>query len=602
MCFEHTRTVMTATLSFSALSTETLARICSLLGCTDDSAARATLLSVALTCRFSNGPALDALWRSLPSVIPLFFALPTDLCALTPSEGSSRRIMNINFLRQPTPADFIRFSHYARRVKYLDTTDAPRLKLRYNIDWYAWGILPQYAPTPLLPNLRTLTYDELHDRAFLEPSVLPVDALLGPKLQVVDLQVAVTSDPDVWILPDALKEHAPNVVELRLTFGVGSSQGCLTGRSLGELNSLTTLIAQDVDLSPDLLSSLGCLPALQTLKFDQVPCDWYSGDRELVQSGRQLGNFPALQVLSFAGDLESVRWVLETLPSSSLRDIDVTVFTDGGQLHDIDEPPCDLFNTLRDHPSALSIQVLSVAFVHPETNGSRPAVTPYSPDSFQAILSLRNLRELRVGDRCRFLVDGFFLEEMSKCLPHITVLDLCWAKDWSESTSARRHRERERGNVGRRARPYRVADVVPGRPDAPWVGLHSLIDISLRCPELVELEVAVDARFIPVLDDELLSGRDAEHAPGTEAEHAGSRLRQLGMRGSIVEDPRSVAEFLYKLFPNLESIDVDQRNPCGDLVQAYYEAFAAGEVPEDVLVDEETEAEVEEMEMEEDDA
>ena len=47
------------------------------------------LVNLALTCRAFLEPSLKALWEELPSLVPLFCSLPSDVYKITRPEGSS---------------------------------------------------------------------------------------------------------------------------------------------------------------------------------------------------------------------------------------------------------------------------------------------------------------------------------------------------------------------------------------------------------------------------------------------------------------------------------------------------------------------------------
>ncbi|KAI5899336.1 uncharacterized protein SCHCODRAFT_02483999 [Schizophyllum commune H4-8] len=119
------------------------------------------LVDFALTCRSFLEPSLKALWEELPSIVPLFFCLPSDIYKITPVEGRAgapkRRL--IELLRVPTPDEWTRVLHHAPRVRYVN--DAGADPYPYDIAHESIEALALSFPgSVLFPNARTVNVRE----------------------------------------------------------------------------------------------------------------------------------------------------------------------------------------------------------------------------------------------------------------------------------------------------------------------------------------------------------------------------------------------------------------------------------------------------------
>ncbi|KAJ6570409.1 hypothetical protein B0H10DRAFT_2107939 [Mycena sp. CBHHK59/15] len=117
---------------------------------------------LALVCRAFCEPALDALWRSMGSLLPLLKLLP-----------SFQEVKGVYVLLGPLQAeDWVRFDFYAKKVramKYTGITDII-------IDPCVYLRIVRYHPAPILPQLHQL-YLYNHHRSPSGPEILLFIAL-----------------------------------------------------------------------------------------------------------------------------------------------------------------------------------------------------------------------------------------------------------------------------------------------------------------------------------------------------------------------------------------------------------------------------------------
>ncbi|KAJ7036640.1 hypothetical protein C8F04DRAFT_1095209 [Mycena alexandri] len=110
-----------------------------------------TLAALAASCRIWQDPALDALWATQDSLIPILSCMPQGLFNVEPSLpyfDSFRRMV-----RSLTLADWKRLSLYSHRVKDLSTSFESKMAEIYLI------LNLCLSPTALFPNLQTLSWD-----------------------------------------------------------------------------------------------------------------------------------------------------------------------------------------------------------------------------------------------------------------------------------------------------------------------------------------------------------------------------------------------------------------------------------------------------------
>ncbi|KZT72380.1 hypothetical protein DAEQUDRAFT_755211 [Daedalea quercina L-15889] len=128
-----------------------------------DGAGPRTLLAVGLTCHSMLDPALDRLWKTQASLVPLVRTLPAD--------AWTHFGKNIVTLTRPlVHADWQRFDAYALRVRELGFT---RGDARHPVNLAVLDAFAAHHPgAPLLPRLRRLRLTT-HSRRFLDLLFVP---------------------------------------------------------------------------------------------------------------------------------------------------------------------------------------------------------------------------------------------------------------------------------------------------------------------------------------------------------------------------------------------------------------------------------------------
>ncbi|RDB17299.1 hypothetical protein Hypma_001919 [Hypsizygus marmoreus] len=208
-------------------------------------ASRHDLYQAAQTCRSFLDPALDSLWMSMDTLLPLLRLLPA-LELLGRAYVLCGSISN---------HDVDRLNWYARRIKSF------HLKIQSTPDisplTYIQLAQSLTRSIPLLPSLRTL-----HAPSVSQLSLPNVAFVLSPSLERVDIEGLTPDDHIVKPFFSALGQRANGVQSLTLR-GQMSQE---SSRLIMQFNQLTFLEVCDT-VPPGVFSHIGALPYLESLIF-----------------------------------------------------------------------------------------------------------------------------------------------------------------------------------------------------------------------------------------------------------------------------------------------------------------------------------------------
>ncbi|KAF8064856.1 hypothetical protein FPV67DRAFT_158127 [Lyophyllum atratum] len=199
------------------------------------------LLHLSLTCKAFLDPALDSLWRSMNSILPLLRLLPT----LEVIDGIYMLCGKVQ------DQDLNRFKSYARRIRtyFLDSTAQPVL---------APFTLTQMQALPLLPALRHLRCSSLQPLL-----TLTIPLLFSPTLEYFELMNVVPDPRVTGALLYALENYAPDLKQLIL-HRPSSAEFLSSVLTFRQLRSLS--LSGNIDFR--LFQQIAALPELRCLIVD----------------------------------------------------------------------------------------------------------------------------------------------------------------------------------------------------------------------------------------------------------------------------------------------------------------------------------------------
>ncbi|PVF99454.1 hypothetical protein CPB86DRAFT_285825 [Serendipita vermifera] len=223
---------------------------------------RKTLAKLARVCRAWEEVALDALWREIPTVEPLFGLFPPSCMS------GAHRHESVQFTRPLVPSDWIRFRHYSCRVYRISLLDTRWT--RWTVDFKAFLSLSHFHPGgPILPNLQHWSWDThrgagdiVGGMCFLSSSVTSVEVTLGH-----------TTSPDTLFgFLYNLPMRSPHLQSLSLCYndrewpdwGLEATMTALQS-IFNHLPHLTRLCLPFFMDTPPFITRLGCIPGLREL-------------------------------------------------------------------------------------------------------------------------------------------------------------------------------------------------------------------------------------------------------------------------------------------------------------------------------------------------
>lgn len=211
----------------------------------------ATLAALAATCRKFKEPALDTLWKDITGFRPLIS------CLLS---GITRKRRGKSVLRRPfSDGEWRLINQYARRIRSFTVSD---VELDVLGNQFMQALLSAPLSTPLLPNLRSLVWDDTRER--FHPLLR---ALLGPTITFLEL--GNISSPSSLALLAFLGAQCPSLRELTCNLNLYdyNTEGRLDAscEALHNLRGLSRLNAGY--LTPRELLRLASLSSLKSLSF-----------------------------------------------------------------------------------------------------------------------------------------------------------------------------------------------------------------------------------------------------------------------------------------------------------------------------------------------
>ncbi|KZT74789.1 hypothetical protein DAEQUDRAFT_753522 [Daedalea quercina L-15889] len=398
---------------------ELLREICAIL--VSDHKSWHTLPALARTGKAFFEPAVNTLWRIIPSLSILFFLFPAD--AWTVEMGQRYwHTHRVSLRRALVPADFARFHIYAHRIKVFgDAWASPLIGLRkYMLSREALEALYNYRPTPcLLPDLR-----QVHACQGVVPFL---SVLLGSHVESVTMlvgcSVRIAEDPRTLRMLSSIPRKCPRLSQLQVSCGSESKK--FMDATAGLCPALTKLVDFAMPYTPITAAVLDTLATSLRLKFLHIFVELDDGPQSceaLFAHSLAVPSFTKLKELTInVENIEHATRFLACVSSSRLCALHVNCRT----------PPSAqeaeaLFDALRSHPSRQSLYSLRVdAFHDPSMDMSTRWLTN---ETLRPLLELR----LQLLTLMGFLVDvdDSMLESMARAWPELHCLSMAEGERW----------------------------------------------------------------------------------------------------------------------------------------------------------------------------
>ncbi|KAI0367374.1 hypothetical protein BV20DRAFT_560327 [Pilatotrama ljubarskyi] len=447
-----------------ALPYDVLLKICESLRQEESWEGMKALSSLARTCRFLSQPALDGLWRVLPSIVPLLRTLPEDVLHFTPERrnraGNIILAASVRLSRPPLSAAFKRFRFYSPRVRKIEVPTHPT-RLHFLADRYVLhrANLPKSVLQtlsrywPLLPNMRSLEHCEPLLYKNGDGPLEPVEPLLQPSLSAVSLVVrperaahvlrtmrllsASITTLKLTVATPYSRAHAPQEPHLDEDEGAHWERVAtlpriytLESSDLQGLNDLTELTLCGIFLSFGALEHLGGLPSLRLLEFD-IQCD----DIMDAPHGKRGQLFPSLVALTVhTNRLDWCGVFVETISSPSLAEI---VLINVGRrapellLH-------ALCKVMSEGPWSEALRRVEIEYGYDaDDEGRRRSEVNDPVEALSPLFALSALRRRPVSGRCNFPPEDDVFEKLLAEWPGLRRLELCDASDECEGVDSR---------------------------------------------------------------------------------------------------------------------------------------------------------------------
>ncbi|EPQ58107.1 hypothetical protein GLOTRDRAFT_119974 [Gloeophyllum trabeum ATCC 11539] len=456
------------------------------------------MLHAALTCRAMQEPALDALWRILDSLHPLFELI--DWFGAV--DG------NFTLIKGVTDEELQRVRKYSCRVRKLFYVGS----YFYPIHPIAYLRLTEYLGTPILPLLRELTWMSKDVGVQLPPLVTPGLVKVNIRLFISEdddededdnfkMAHSVTQTQAIQTIVEYLANKAPDIQDL--TFGnfkpEVSFYTLCNFRRLKSLRITTDVYWQPfssfVSISYSDLLALSRLETLMELSANVEDTDVPANAKALL--------FRSLRELKLTGRPSKVISVLQLVQSTTLQRIDVCLGAG-------DMPRTDWYQTIFRCVSLPSLRHLFVEMLGDlQKQNVRAGVILDARTLINPLLGCPKLTHFEIelsshAEQC-VLMDDNDLLHMAQAWPLLEYF--CWnfAFDMSRVPTMR--------------------------------GFQAF---TAHCPGLRTLMIALDGN-VPF----------PESASAPASQHG---LKMLVAYGPELKDITEAAKWLYALFPSIEDV------------------------------------------------
>ncbi|KAJ7049035.1 hypothetical protein C8F01DRAFT_1185936 [Mycena amicta] len=465
-----------------------------------------SLASMALTCRAFLEPVLDEMWHTQANLVPWLRCFPAD--AISVELISHEYIIRI--LRPILPADWQRPLFYAHRIRTYQAFEGKNMA-------EALGVLSMSLPEGhlLLPKLDTLLWAHsdvstcFFIRLFLAPSLRTLHIMSYPLLLSL-----------LPRLPDMLPNLETVTVQITLDSVNEAAHGPPISLFVQNLASLVFLNVPVAGWSD--LTHLAGLRRLKSLEIHHLvgdasgsfPSDAFSALRSL-----RLTSARTEAIIQFFQAVSSLDLGLLELRVNDLMPTATTT---------------SLYNLIANRCSASTLTVLEHHMELPDGRTlADEELHAYKITSatLRELSGLRGLKRLSLTSPAGFELDDAGMLQLARSLPQLEELLLVDPLEEDDD---------EDEDADNALQPRTVTGVT----------LAGIRELAEHCPNLIRLALSFDAKVLP-------SPRGP--MPG-KPRGTPSRVSQLEVRNSVLDDSIGVARFLSGLFPDAEIFSDEYNN------------------------------------------
>ncbi|KAI0674229.1 hypothetical protein C8Q78DRAFT_1067328 [Trametes maxima] len=461
---------------------------------------RHALSQLARTCKALNEVAVPALWRELTSIAPLLRLFPQNAWIEVPC-ASGGSILQLQSLR---PLDWTRFDHYAQHVRVLNWRE------RTDVSPLTLSVLPvhrQAIGRPLLPELRELVWRETRPAYFSFVYHLFTPTIR--RLRIVACEYDLEDDAMVTLL-DRASATCTGVELLEICSDdlgddmptCNSAVGNALTRFLRSQSNLTQFCGE-VYLPADCVRTLAELPKLELLELFVQHAEMHALAAAAAQLSPKQSWFSSLRTLSLnVHQLDrDTEVLLGAIQSQSLTEFFILshCHPDTATLHQ----HLEVASRAPYRRSLISVQM---EFERQPWEMDRPPVA-IGP-ALKPLYALPQMQYVIINAYA-LVVDAPAIRDIANAWPALKVLSV-------------------------------VSFNPPHQLDG-CLSLSDLVPIALKCPGLLVLEVHLNAMAVPnqQTTDRLLPGPSR------------SQMKSLTAFDAPINEPKRVADFLKRMFPQL---------------------------------------------------
>ncbi|KAL4249415.1 hypothetical protein ABKN59_008001 [Abortiporus biennis] len=479
-----------------------------------------TLSRLARVCKGTSGPALDALWHTMYTTIPIFrqadngFRFHQDSSIIKWPNGSET-CKTYSILYCPKPCEEAVWDDvlkYSSRVRILDhPTNATQGRFYITLDRSAVKEICK-SQRMLFPNLEILHWP-LDGMNYNSSDIEP---FLSPSIKEIHVHRSRHKIGDIFT--EVHKHNLCNLESIKISEQL-IGMNCGIQKEVVKNSPRLHTYRNVNDCSIELWLSLA---ASSTLGDVLVTFPAYRQTPELPTSSIPVTPFPVLGKVSLAGHVDTLISHIKPFKFPFLVNISLSI-NNGPEWED---PPEDsvgeLIDTLAERIPKEHVHTFNIYSYHVYEDRYNPIISPHVFDPLKA--GFINMRVFRCNTDWKVYLDDAILTELAIAWPKAIIIDFS-----PDSTSRV---------------VYSVNQIS--------VTLKGVLSVLRYCPDLKLLGLVLDA--------------DVSTLPQDIGDNETTELQMLSLGPSVIHKDaiQSVAQFLYRLTPRLEKLEAWMGKPVDD--------------------------------------